>query len=107
MYLSATCCSRLLAVPLAIMTSSAVTSLAPLWTAMSPETLMSPPSSLILRVSSPFLPERRWASRRISATAYLSKWGILPSFLTSWATNLVMLSRFSSVSGIELRMYTS
>ena len=89
------------------MTSAAVTNLPPRLMATSPLTRMSPPSSLILRVSSPFLPERRWASLRISPTAYLSKWGIFPSLRTSWATKREMLSRFSSVSGMVLRMYTS
>jgi len=75
--------------------------------AMSPATRMRPPSSRRRRVSCPRLPARRCASLMISMTALLSKWGIFLSLATSWATKRTSLVRFSSVSSMVERMYTS
>ncbi len=107
MYLSAICCSRVLESFLASTTSSGSTISAPLLFAMSPAALTRPPSSRSLSVRESFLPALLWASLIISFMASLLKWGILPSFSTSCATNWTSLSLFSGVSGIESFMKTS
>ncbi len=73
MYLSAICCSNVLASFLALITCSNLTTsdLSPL--AISPAALIRPPKSLSLRVKESFLPALLWASRMISATASLLK----------------------------------
>ena len=107
MDLSAICCSNVLENFLASITCSAVTKSAPFSIATSPDDLTSPPKSLNLRVKASCFPERRFASKIISSNASGAKWGILPSFLTSWATNLTNFFLFSGVSSIESFMKTS
>ncbi|OQC70427.1 MAG: hypothetical protein BWX50_00814 [Euryarchaeota archaeon ADurb.Bin009] len=65
---------------------------------------MSPPISRSFRVRWPFRFERRRASLSTSSMALRSKWGIFPSFLTSWAMNRRNFFRFSGVSSIVSRM---
>jgi len=88
------------AVFFAVMTCAAVVSAAPSCLAISPATRISPPMSRSFKVRCPFRFERRCASRMISSIALLSKCGILPSFLTSWAMKRTYFSRFSGVSSM-------
>ncbi|OPZ41510.1 MAG: hypothetical protein BWY93_02266 [Euryarchaeota archaeon ADurb.BinA087] len=100
MYSSETWSSMERAVFFAAITWSAVVTSTPSCRARSPATRISPPMSRSLRVRWPFRLDLLRASRRISSMAPLSKWGIFPSFLISWAMNLMNFSRFSGVSGM-------
>ena len=100
MYLSAICCSRVLAIFFAPTMCFFMTSFAFSSTAKSPAALINPPSSLNLNVKCPFLSALLLASSTIASTASLLKCGIFLSFTTSCATKTAILFLFSSVSGI-------
>ena len=100
MYLSAICCSRVLAICNAKMTCSLSTTFAFFSTARSPAALITPPSSRRRRVRWPFLFALLLASSMMASTASFVKWGIFLSFTTSCATKMASLSRFSGVSSM-------